>query len=362
MTKSSAKLVKPHGSPNIVAILPLSQDKIDRRLQDVQKNKVEPLTRILLDKNEYMNHPSFYKKKEVDIIFETVLDMSEFESLWNRVLASLDDIGKKEIEQELSRKKVFTKNEEVAAFLQYNYVRFRACRIIKAIHSRKVDNYKLDDLLYWHDRQLKLENTILLGNVGLTLGALGKITHRQYSEDSQYAGEALAAVLRAIRKFDISKGWKFSTYATNAIIRSIYREISKRRKKMEREIIGFDDAIGNVSHQSIGDNSGYDFDAAEKEDQRLSLRECLKNNSAQLTAQEDRIIRLRFGYDVHGESTIKPMTLDETGKFVQLTKERVRQIQNRALTKISSYLGGQYHATRGSNRVLYSGKKRNLKI
>lgn len=357
MPNKSAKL----GSPNVVAILPLSQEKIDRRLTGLPLDKVKSLTKILASKNEYMNHPFFRNKKNVDVIFETVLDMSEFESLWNKVLASVGDRRRKEIEQEVSKKKVFTKEEEKIAFLQYNYVRFRLCKIIKIIHRRKVDKYKLDDLIYWYERHLKIENNILLANIGLTLGALGKIRHRDYSDDSVLTSEALAGVLRAIRKFDIAKGWKFSTYATNVIIRSIFREISVKAKSKGKEIIGFDESIGNTARE-MSQSNGFDFDEHERSQQKISLQQCLKNNLAELNEQEDKVIRLRFGYSDSFEPSSDTVTLDEAGILIGLTKERIRQVQNMALRKISHCLGGEYHSSKGRNSMLHSGKKVNFKI
>jgi len=64
-----------------------------------------------------------------------------------------------------------------------------------------------------------------------------------------------------------------------------------------------------------------------------SLREKMQELIGLLTPREARVIRLRYGFE--GE----PLTLDEVGQKLRLTRERVRQIEGQALTKLRQHAG-----------------------
>ncbi|HEX3356953.1 MAG TPA: sigma factor-like helix-turn-helix DNA-binding protein, partial [Tepidisphaeraceae bacterium] len=61
------------------------------------------------------------------------------------------------------------------------------------------------------------------------------------------------------------------------------------------------------------------------------LKQIVDRNLAELSDTEQTVIRRRFNWQQAEES---PLTLEEVGKIIGVTKERVRQIQNKALTKI----------------------------
>ena len=65
---------------------------------------------------------------------------------------------------------------------------------------------------------------------------------------------------------------------------------------------------------------------------RMSLQETLSQILQKLTDRERRIIQLRYGLAGEG-----PYTLEETGRLLGITRERVRQIQERALSKMRNF-------------------------
>jgi len=62
------------------------------------------------------------------------------------------------------------------------------------------------------------------------------------------------------------------------------------------------------------------------------LRDTLDKILDQLNEREKRIIQLRFGLSGEG-----PLTLEETGKMMRITRERVRQIQEKTIEKLKNY-------------------------
>ncbi|MEL6796687.1 MAG: sigma factor-like helix-turn-helix DNA-binding protein, partial [Planctomycetota bacterium] len=81
-----------------------------------------------------------------------------------------------------------------------------------------------------------------------------------------------------------------------------------------------------------------------EKDAASEVRDIVASNRADLTEVERTVIEHRFGLEA-GENE-KPMTLEQVGQIIGVTKERVRQIQNKAMEKIrkeleSNFLGTQ---------------------
>ena len=94
---------------------------------------------------------------------------------------------------------------------------------------------------------------------------------------------------------------------------------------------------GEKSNYIESKREGFEKDAAEE------VKRIVTENRADLTAVERTVIEHRFGLE-RGEE--KPMTLEQVGQIIGVTKERVRQIQNKAMEKIrvtleESFLGSK---------------------
>ena len=74
---------------------------------------------------------------------------------------------------------------------------------------------------------------------------------------------------------------------------------------------------------------------AVEEDCIDELKQIVDRNLADLSDVEETVIRRRFNWQQQEES---PLTLEEVGQIIGVTKERVRQIQNKALAKIRSVM------------------------
>ncbi|MFH1254430.1 MAG: RNA polymerase sigma factor RpoD [bacterium] len=210
--------------------------------------------------------------------------------------------------------------------------------------------------------------------------------------------EGNIGLLKAVEKFEFERGFKFSTYATwwirQAITRAIadqsrtirvpvhmvetlskinkitrtyiqeagrepsYAELAKELNldekkikniiKISKEPVSLETPVGDSDDTSLKDfiedeNEYSPVDAVVNEDLKEKVREVLKS----LTPREEKVLKMRFGIDVASEHT-----LEEVGKDFSVTRERIRQIEVKALRKLR-------HPSRSKKLVTFFDKETN---
>lgn len=221
---------------------------------------------------------------------------------------------------------LFTSAQEKIAFMQFNYARFR-------VHSYQLQNAKKvlpdtkkRDLLYWHKLAETLAETITMANLGLVL-AMSRNRKTDVISRDDLVADGKMALLRSVSAFDISRGFKFSTYGCRAIVQQYNRSIEAAAKYRNLVSVSLDT-------DSLRDFRGMDDNSPAKKYERDRVRRALsqKMKKAELSSDERQVLALRF--PLYADPHEKPWTLLEVSKVIGLTKERIRQIQTKALEKM----------------------------
>src|SRR5687768_18208317 len=145
---------------------------------------------------------------------------------------------------------------------------------------------------------------------------------------AEVVSEGNMALIRAVDKFNVDRGFKFSTYACRAILKAFSRTAMKSSRHKMRFPVEFEPDMEK------SDWSDRKRDMVE-EDCVDELKQIVDRNLAELSDVEQTVIRRRFNWEQQEES---PLTLEEVGKIIGVTKERVRQIQNKPLIKIGTVM------------------------
>ena len=227
---------------------------------------------------------------------------------------------------------LLTPAEEKVAFLRFNWCRWRAEQARLAVDGVYVGQRKGRDLLHWDAQSRHWRELIAEYNLGLVLAMARRLPsgHVDYPE---MISEGNMALLRGIDKFRVDKGFKFSTYACRAILKAFSRTGLKASKIKSLFPVGFEPDFERSHHTS-------EKNAIEEATCVDEVRRIYHENAAGLTELELSVVEKRFSFD--DPDRVKGLTLQEVGKMVGLTKERVRQIQIGAMAKIRGTLDEQY--------------------
>ena len=214
-------------------------------------------------------------------------------------------------------------DEERLMFLRFNYSKRKLTSLQKKIAREGLTKELALKFVDWHRRFEHFREYLTRTNLALVL-AMAKRTRLGDIDFAEIVSEGNMALIRAVDKFNVERGFKFSTYACRAILKAFSRTALKANRHKTRFPVEFEPDMEK------SDWSDRKRDIVE-EDCIDELKQIVDRNLADLTEVENTVIKRRFNWQQEDEH---PLTLEEVGRIIGVTKERVRQIQNKALAKI----------------------------
>ncbi|MEL6395552.1 MAG: sigma-70 family RNA polymerase sigma factor, partial [Planctomycetota bacterium] len=303
-----------------------------RRRLSIEDEKL--LNRILSKAQDFIDSEAFYEDGAELKIYEEAPDIQKPDTTWYHPV--MDDISSTRTRTvKSSQQVILTGAEEKVLFHQFNYARYRVRRLqedVWSTPSKAPTPAQAEEILSWFRLSERIREQIAETNLALVL-AMAKRTRMSEVDFADLVSEGNMALLRAVDKFDAGRGYKFSTYACRAILKAFSRQGMKLSKYRQRFPTDFDPKLEKSNFLETK-RADFEKDAASE------VRDIVASNRADLTEVERTVIEHRFGLEA-GENE-KPMTLEQVGQIIGVTKERVRQIQNKAMEKIKVELEAKF--------------------
>lgn len=220
---------------------------------------------------------------------------------------------------------LLTREQEYDLFRRYNFVKFKINGALRDVNADRLARDGYFEVRQWIDQAEALKQRIIRANLRLVVSIAKR--HVGFSEDFfEVVSDGNVSLMRAVEKFDFMRGYKFSTYATWAIVKNYARSVPEQRYLGTRYVTGQDEAL-----ESAPDHR--EMPALESD--RRKVRELIDAGLSELTDREREVLRGHFG--LHRKCGTAA-TLEELGRRLGVTKERVRQIEQKALARMREIL------------------------
>lgn len=274
------------------------------------------LQRILELPLDYIHNDEFNKESNKDSILGPMPVVEETSRRRSRPPAGLPPYLASLYETAL-----LTREQEYHLFRKLNYLKFMATKLRKQLNHERPRATTMDRIEWLYEQAVETKNEIVKANLRLVVS----IAKRHVSPNQDFfslVSDGNVSLIRASEKFDYGRGNKFSTYASWAIMKNFARSIPDEFKHRDRFRTSLEELF---SGQQDERPDQYEQESA----QRVRVQQ-VNHILARLDEREQKIIISRFGLN-HSQ---EPQTLKEVGADLGVTKERVRQIEARALNKL----------------------------
>lgn len=215
---------------------------------------------------------------------------------------------------------LLTPDEERYLFCRMNYLKFTADRLRQT--SRRTTRSGRSTTA---DAQLReateLRNRIVRANLRLVV-SVARTFATPAQPFEELVGEGHLPLIRAVELFDVSRGYRFSTYATYTL-RNRYQRLRKNGQRHGRHFIATESSILEQHANARGPTPERELAARRR-------GEAVARLLAGLSDRERMVIEMRFGIDADVDSP----SFASIGRRLGLSKERVRQVALGAIAKL----------------------------
>ena len=265
---------------------------------------------------DFMDNPEFHRKSAYKKIVDTEMPLPEKATRRTKAPAGLPRYLASLYENAL-----LTREQEGYLFRKFNFLKCKAQQLRDKLDPMKARSSDMDEIERLYDEAVKVKNRIVKSNLRLVVSIAKR--HVGAADDFfQLVSDGNMSLIRAAEKFDYARGNKFSTYASWAIMKNFARTIPGEFKQKDR-FRPTSEELFLAREDQRSDRYLLESAQSRREEQVNAILESLDD-------REQKIIISRFGLDYNEE----PQTLKEVGAKLGVTKERIRQIEARALSKL----------------------------
>lgn len=218
---------------------------------------------------------------------------------------------------------LLTREQEKALFREMNYLKFRANALRSRLDPDRIDGQTVTAIDSLLGRAQAIRDHIIKANTRLVMSIVKKFVTPSQSFDDMLS-DGLFTLMQAVDKFDYDRGFRFSTYAYRAIARNAYRTVTTARREESR----FTRDAEEWAFEQEDDHSSSTI----AEQVWSNLRELTASMLEKLDRRERFIIRSRYALGAHRKVRTFQCLADKLG----VSKERVRQLEQRAVNKLRS--------------------------
>lgn len=216
---------------------------------------------------------------------------------------------------------LLTRGQEAHLFRKMNFLKYKANKVREGLDPDQPKSSLMDQIERHYEDAVATKNQIIRANLRLVV-SIAKRHVGPVENFFELVSDGNMSLMRAVEKFDYARGYKFSTYASWAIMKNFARTIPDEHRYRDR----FRTSHGEMFSTTEDDRTDQ-FEQETSQTQRESQVEKILDR---LDEREQKIIIRRFGLQRGQE----PLTLKQVGAELGVTKERIRQIEARALSKL----------------------------
>lgn len=226
----------------------------------------------------------------------------------------------------LCEAKLLTPEQESMLFQRMNFLRHQALKARAQLNLQKPTRKSIElldrlvGMADWH------RDRIVEANMRLVFSIVKKFVNA-INQFDDLLSDGIVALMRAVEKFDFGRGFRFSTYATQVVRRNAYRQVVQIQQERSKIVGGVEDLGLDVSDECR--------ESAISEKRWHELRARLAVMLGDLDRREKFIIRARFSLGSHR----RVHTLQALANRLGVSKERVRQLERRAMEKLRAMAG-----------------------
>lgn len=282
--------------------------------------------RVLKTEVGFILHPVFESNGAAEEIFAEPLGLAPRDNRLGLTAAKRAGVDSPDQVSRLCEAKLLTPQQEVMLFQRMNFLRYQAMQERAKLNPERPSKrslelvYRLLAMADWH------RDRIVEANTRLVFSIIKKFVNANNPFDDLLS-EGIVALMRAVEKFDFGRGFRFSTYATQVVRRGAYRQVMETQAERSKLQSGVEEMGLDISDEGR--------QSAISEQRWHQLQSRLSVMMGDLDRRERFIIRARFSLGSHR----KVHTLQSLADRLGVSKERVRQLEQRAMEKLRAMAG-----------------------